>query len=111
MEKRRYLSDAEKVRLIQEQNGLCACGCGEALVIGEIEFDHKVPLWCGGTNEYSNFQALKRGRGHHGDKTSREAKERAKGNRIIEQGGLLKKKLSKREREMQRRLDYQASRA
>lgn len=109
MEKRRYLTPSQKDAVILRQKGICACGCGEPLDLASVHWDHRLPLWLGGTNDIGNFDALKPR--HHIVKTSKEATERAKGDRIIEQGGLLKPKLSKRGRELRRRLDYQASRA
>ncbi|APX88682.1 hypothetical protein BV394_02160 [Brevirhabdus pacifica] len=50
-----------KVRVIEAQGGLCACGCGVKLgMAGErIDFDHRVALINGGENRESNIQALR----------------------------------------------------
>lgn len=74
--KRRYLSASEKSRVIDRQCGKCACGCKEPLVVGHIEFDHKLALQFGGTNALDNFEALiKR---HHKLKSNSENTARAK---------------------------------
>jgi len=52
---RRTLNQKEKDTLIKSQCGLCAL-C--QLKTSEFDFDHKVPLASGGSNEDSNFQAL-----------------------------------------------------
>jgi 5-methylcytosine-specific restriction endonuclease McrA len=49
-----------KARIVARQNGICACGCGTKLGIGErIEFDHTTPLILGGANSESNLRALR----------------------------------------------------
>lgn len=78
--KRRYLSASEKSRLLDRQRNICACGCGETLVIGHIEFDHRVALQFGGTNDLSNFVALITK--HHLKKSSAENTIRAKCDRL-----------------------------
>ena len=52
---RRTLTQKEKDTLIKSQCGMCAL-C--QLKTAEFDFDHKIPLATGGSNEYSNFQAL-----------------------------------------------------
>jgi 5-methylcytosine-specific restriction endonuclease McrA len=101
-EKRRYLSDGEKVRVIQIQDGICSCheDCDSVLEIGHIRYDHILPLWLGGTNKLDNFQALTTG--HHQSKTNKEASERAKGNRTkAKHEGTYK---NKRQQAMERML-------
>lgn len=80
MLKRRYLSPAEKARVIDCQRGICACGCREPLVIGQIDFDHRLALQFGGTNDLDNFVALIRR--HHMHKSAAETTARAKADRI-----------------------------
>lgn len=107
-EKRRYLSNSEKLRLCERQRWKCACGCKRALEVGRIDYDHILPLWLGGTNSLDNFHALiKR---HHADKTSREAKERAKSNRIIAKA-KAGKKLSQFEKHMRKAQDFAKQRS
>ena len=78
--KRRYLSASERARVLARQGNKCACGCGEDLVVGQIEFDHKLALQFGGTNALENFEALiKR---HHKIKSNGENTARAKADRI-----------------------------
>lgn len=49
-----------QARIIMAQGGICACGCGVKLGLGErIEFDHKIALILGGENRESNLQALR----------------------------------------------------
>ena len=47
-------------RIVEDQSGVCAGDCGEALELHpkRIEFDHEVPLWSGGRDEPSNLQAM-----------------------------------------------------
>jgi len=52
---RRTLTQKEKDTLIKSQCSMCAL-C--QLKTAEFDFDHKIPLATGGSNEYSNFQAL-----------------------------------------------------
>lgn len=78
-EKRRYLSPSEKAKVMDRQRGICACGCREPLVIGQIDFDHRIGLSFGGTNALSNFEALKRK--HHRAKSNDENTRRAKADR------------------------------
>lgn len=79
-EKRRYLSPAEKARVVLRQGGRCACGCREKLEPGQIEFDHRLALQFGGTNSLDNFEALiKR---HHKKKSNDENTKRAKADRL-----------------------------
>lgn len=78
-EKRRYLSASEKARVIDRQGGKCACGCGDMLVIGQIEFDHRIGLSFGGSNALSNFEALIKK--HHKKKSNDENTRRAKADR------------------------------
>ena len=50
-----------KARIVAQQHGVCACGCGVKLGLsGEIvEVDHIQPLILGGENRESNLQALR----------------------------------------------------
>jgi len=56
IEKRRPLTRAEFGQLMIDQEGRCACGCGEKLQpMGEGVIDeHRVPLALGGSNDLSN---------------------------------------------------------
>lgn len=97
-ERRRYLSPNEKVAVRLRQKNLCAC-CKEPLESG-VHYDHVIGLHIDGTNDLSNFQALKPG--HHMKKSAKEARTRAKVARIQEQGGLLKKKKSRADKAMEK---------
>lgn len=77
--KRRYLSASEKARVMARQLDICACGCLELLVVGQIDFDHVLDLQFGGTNDLSNFCALIRK--HHLAKSSANNTLRAKADR------------------------------
>ena len=101
MTKRRYLSPKEKLLVRQRQRNLCAC-CGEPLESG-VHYDHVIGLHIEGTNDLSNFQALKPR--HQMKKTIRELKARAKCARIQEQGGLMRKKKSRADKAMAKILE------
>lgn len=79
-EKRRSLSPSEKARVIDRQRGKCACGCREDLIPGQIDFDHRLSLQFGGTNDIENFDALIRR--HHRQKSNDENTRRAKADRM-----------------------------
>ncbi len=56
LEKRKPLTRAQFGQLMLDQEGRCACGCGERLqpmTEGVID-EHRVPLALGGTNDLSN---------------------------------------------------------
>lgn len=78
--KRRYLSASEKSRLLDRQRNICACGCGETLVIGKIDYDHILDRQFGGTEALENFCALVRK--HHRKKTDANTTLRAKCDRM-----------------------------
>lgn len=59
---------------------ICACGCGERLVIGQIDFDHELDRQFGGSESLSNFVALIRK--HHKKKSDANNTARAKCDRI-----------------------------
>lgn len=80
MTQRKYLSAAEKSRVLDRQRNRCACGCRQQLVVGQIQFDHRLALQFGGTNDLSNFVALITK--HHLEKTKGEATLRAKCDRM-----------------------------
>ena len=97
MTTRRSFSLKTKADIIARQDGKCACPCGEKFTDPrDVHFDHIVPLWLGGEDTPDNLQALLPR--HHIDKTTREAKDRAKVNRIRKQDGLRKRKLNAREK-------------
>lgn len=99
--KRKYLSVPQKALVVKRQKGKCGCGCGEDFTDPrDIEFDHRLPLHLGGTNDLDNFVALKKR--HHLQKTKREAFERAKADRIRNNDLAHKKKLSAKDRELAR---------
>ncbi len=39
---RKYLTPREKAEIWQAQNGLCACGCAEPLIEGQVDWDHRI---------------------------------------------------------------------
>lgn len=82
MQSRRTLHPRTKAEIIKRQGGICGCGCGQPLgAIGRlIEFDHEIPLADGGEDNTDNIQALTKA--CHRAKTNREARERAKANRL-----------------------------
>lgn len=78
-ERRRYLTPKQKAQVWEEQGCLCA-GCSEPKTLAELDFDHRIPLWGGGTNDIENWQGLCRERCHR-EKTRLEATSRAKADR------------------------------
>ena len=98
--RRRYLSPKEKLAVRARQNHKCVCGCGEPLAMGGVQYDHIIPLHLDGTNDIDNFQALNPK--HHGKKSVKELKARAKVKRIQAQGGLLRKKKSHADKAMEK---------
>lgn len=79
MTKRRRLTNAEFAKLWLQQQGKCACGCGERLVVGEVDLEHSRPLWGGGTDTLDNITLYLRQ--HHKAKSAEEATRRAKADR------------------------------
>ena len=102
---RRRLSVGAKLAIIMRQNGICACGCGEPLGVDtrEIHLDHEVPLDLGGPDTTENLRALKRH--HHTVKTSQEARTRRKVRAIQEQHGLRRKKPSREDKWLAKKLE------
>ena len=84
---RKYLTPKQKVALVKNQEGCCAI-CGEKPRV--FEYDHRVELWAGGTNDFANWQALCRK--CHTDKSGAEAKHRAKMNRLRGKAGQVKRR-------------------
>lgn len=102
--KRRYLTDREKLIVIERQAGRCACGCREPLGTDPrlIEYDHAQDLRFGGTNDLENFRALIKK--HHLQKTIDGHRQAAKIERLRQKhapGG----KLSGKKREFQKMLE------
>lgn len=77
-ERRKYLTPRAKAAVRFRQNDKCA-ECGKELS-DPIEFDHRLPLWAGGTNDLSNFDALCK-KPCHQKRTSEAAPKRAKADR------------------------------
>lgn len=72
-------SAACKLRVLDRQDNKCALTGQEFCAGGNIEFDHRIPLWLGGENRESNLQAVLSE--PHKKKTQVEAGVRAKVNR------------------------------
>lgn len=91
--------------IIERQHGKCGCGCGEELGTDprDIQYDHELPLWCGGEDVTSNLRALKRK--HHLDKTRGEAAVRAKVDRIAKSLGHRRRNPNQTERDLQKILE------
>ena len=94
-EPRNRLTQKQIRDLFVQQDGRCANCLQDLTTKGakEIEFidEHVAPLWRGGTNQLSNRQLWCKL--CSGDKTSEEATQRAKSNRIItKQIGMKKRK-------------------
>lgn len=88
--------------LIQKQDGKCACGCEQPLVLGMIEWDHIIALELGGRDEPSNLQGLLKR--HHKPKTREDMAKIAKVRRIIKK----QRRLNVTEREVARILEKSA---
>ena len=105
--RRRRFSPQVYAEIIWRQNFCCGCGCGEPR--GDdprlIQYDHILPLADGGTDTPDNLQAIIKGRGHHGDKTIRECKARAKVRRIQQTRGMTLPKMSKRDKVLAKMLE------
>lgn len=51
-----------KARIIERQDGICACGCGQPFTAKDpAEFDHVLALILGGENRETNMQGLRPG--------------------------------------------------
>lgn len=77
---RRYLTQAQRTGLVEDQKWLCAV-CGALMEPGHVEFDHIQALEHDGDNEPDNWQALCRL--CHKNKTRLDHQARAKRDRII----------------------------
>ena len=66
-----------RARIVLDQTGICACGCGQKLgQAGErIEFDHTLALILGGENRESNLRALRQP--CHKDKTRQDVAQKS----------------------------------
>lgn len=96
--RRRKFHPRTYAEIVERQHGICACGCGEPLGTDRrgMHFDHELPLWNGGEDTPDNLRALLPK--HHLLKTIREATDRAKMKRIIDQDGLRKRKENREDR-------------
>ena len=83
VEKRKALTDKQRLRLFIDRDGLCCICGGKINAVNERWIDeHIAPLWLDGDNELSN-----RAPAHEKcarAKTDKEATERAKGRRVAE---------------------------
>lgn len=77
MTARRKLSQAETAKLWLRQNGRCGCGCGERLIAGQIDVEHTLPRWAGGTDALDNLTLYRR-KPCHVRKSAEETTRRAK---------------------------------
>ncbi len=103
--RRRRFPPRVYAEIVKRQDGICACGCGEALGTDprDIQYDHEIPLWKGGEDTPENLRALRKK--HHLAKTIGEAKDRAKFRRIAERGGMTKRRMSRHDRDLARYLE------
>ncbi len=103
--RRRRFHPRVYAEIVKRQDGICACGCGEALGADprDIQFDHETPLHLGGEDTPENLRALKKR--HHLVKTIRETKDRAKFRRIAERGGMTKRRMNRQDRELAKMLE------
>lgn len=103
--RRRKFHPRTYAAIVERQNGICACGCGEPLGTDrrDMHFDHEIALWNGGEDSPDNLRALKKK--HHLLKTIREATDRAKMKRIIDRDGLRKRRENRQDRMFARYLE------
>lgn len=88
--------------ILKRQRLLCGCGCGVRLTRAEgYQYDHALALHLGGADEPSNTRAIRIP--CHLGKTRKEAIGRGKVRRIKAQSGLLTKKLTKKDKYIERR--------
>lgn len=52
---RRRITTTEKRLLWERQLGTCNCGCGGALVPGQVDVEHQIPLSLGGADALENL--------------------------------------------------------
>jgi MOSC domain-containing protein YiiM len=90
--KRRYLTKREKAEVCLRQNGKCGL-CADRLRSGTIEYDHRIPLAAGGTNDLENFEALCTP--CHRDKTKLDVRDIAKVRRLSGETGQQKRRSEK----------------
>ncbi len=85
---RRKFSPKVYAEIIERQRMICACGCGEELTVGLIDYDHEIALELGGKDEPSNLRALIRR--HHKAKTKADMVKIAKVRRIDKKDRLMR---------------------
>ena len=107
MKARRRFSPAQYESVLARQNMICACECGETLVVGRIQYDHDKSLWLDGPDTLENLRALVTK--HHLKKTVAEAKLRAKNDRV--RAKFTGKRLNVRDREIRRIIQRKEQRA
>ena len=91
-EKRRYLSVKDRLDILIAKPHCAICGF-KLGKLDEVDFDHRIPLALGGTNEKENFQGLHKN--CHKEKTRQDVKAISKANRIRKKRlGLTKPKKS-----------------
>ena len=102
---RRQFHPRVKAEIVKRQDGICACGCGAPLGTDprDIQYDHEIPLHLDGEDTAENLRALKKK--HHLVKTIREAKDRAKFRRIVDRGGMGKRRMNQQDRMLARYLE------
>lgn len=103
--RRRKFTAKEYKSVIDRQNGICDCGCGEPLGDDprDIEFDHELELALGGADTLDNLRAKKKK--HHRAKTSRNAAKIAKAIRIEARGGHRRRNMNAADRQLAQLLE------
>ena len=105
MTTRKKFSPKVYMGILLKQNGKCNCGCQEFIhKVEDINWDHILALHLGGKDEPENIQALLKG--HHVLKSNKEASARAKVVRIQDQGGLRRKKKSRKDKVLSKALGF-----
>lgn len=74
--------------------GICECGCGQKIISGNVQYDHRIPDALGGDNSLENCVVM-RTRCHLTKTTTRDVPAIAKAVRISEKNAGVRKRKGK----------------
>jgi hypothetical protein len=76
---RKRMTPARKRRIHGLAEGRCGCGCGEPVELTgpAVEYDHEIPWWMGGLDDWPNLRPWIKGH-HRAEKTPRDIRTIAK---------------------------------